>query len=394
MWAASWDELAKELQKALDHNAAMANAATVLIKRHKDIISEAQARELSLKASMDTMLTEIEGKTHHHHWQDTDSNIQSAFYDLQMEVRSFATDFTEQRLPTEAHFLPRHLPALRQIIPNLNVDIDLSMLLRDRRQRRQVVQSLLAFELFDQVFRRRDTSKPNRGVFGLDPWLRRSIGKNVAKIEAALAPSHDCCCLEVTNILPCQQPERQEPPRVTHKDLHKWRSLTLNLLNEADKNSGDGEALSNDMGRLELETALLQVLEPISSTLSTQKLRGALKSLTENVIRFSKLLRRQQACWSLSYPTGPISGGVDSENTGEQSTQENFLLFDNRTMEDEDDQGKVLDSAGTNLCGGNAIVRMVLFPALWKRGNAAGDHYDVQSCCGRAQVRCKRIVLN
>jgi hypothetical protein len=69
-------------------------------------------------------------------------------------------------------------------------------------------------------------------------------------------------------------------------------------------------------------------------------------------------------------------------------------MFDPKTMEDQDpdheDDAEETGGQQESLIGRS--VQIMMIPALFKRGNAAGNQYDVESCFVKAQVFCQKAI--
>ena len=74
--------------------------------------------------------------------------------------------------------------------------------------------------------------------------------------------------------------------------------------------------------------------------------------------------------------------------------QQKELMFDPQTMEDQDpdheDDAEETGEQQESLIGRS--VQIMMIPALFKRGNAAGNQYDVESCFVKAQVFCEKAI--
>jgi len=128
------------------------------------------------------------------------------------------------------------------------------------------------------------------------------------------------------------------------------------------------EAHQGAVSKQEMHSA--SILEMISTwakpTEDLQKIEANLKGIIQKAIDMALVLRKQRACWSIKFPPPPA-------------------IFDDKIMEDIDgddegdgDEGEMVIDRG---------VALFIFPGLYKRGNADGEHYDIESCLVKTKVQ-------
>jgi hypothetical protein len=114
------------------------------------------------------------------------------------------------------------------------------------------------------------------------------------------------------------------------------------------------------------------MLQPLAKPdVSTERLLQNLESIFRVAAELAFLLYRQRADWIVKYPFSKT------------------CVFDGNTMEDIDD-----DEDGSHSGVEKEFPKQVeifVFPGLYKRGNADGEGYDVESCMVKAKVRCVRF---
>ena len=91
---------------------------------------------------------------------------------------------------------------------------------------------------------------------------------------------------------------------------------------------------------------------------------------------FSRLIRRQRACWSVRFPF------ARTPETGEAAP---MLWFDPDTMVDESGEDEEIHKDILR----QKMVEIVVCPALVKRGNLDGEHFDAEFPVLRASVIMK-----
>lgn len=89
--------------------------------------------------------------------------------------------------------------------------------------------------------------------------------------------------------------------------------------------------------------------------------------------QFSCTVRKQRAYWTVKYL--PTAG-------------HNPTVFDPATMEDMDEDEDDEEEEEEERKGKQKVVKLFVFPGLYKRGNADGEHYNIESCVLRALVKC------
>jgi hypothetical protein len=65
-------------------------------------------------------------------------------------------------------------------------------------------------------------------------------------------------------------------------------------------------------------------------------------------------------------------------------------MFDPNTMEDPDHEDDAEEANGRQESLTGRSVKTMMIPGLFKRGNAAGNQYNIESCFAKAQVFCQR----
>lgn len=105
---------------------------------------------------------------------------------------------------------------------------------------------------------------------------------------------------------------------------------------------------------------VMSLVGSLASPSKVQELEIALCEIYTEAVRFAQLLRQQRAIWSVEFPSRPKIP-VDSR-----------LMFDPSYMRDELDGDDTLDEETSR----QQLVEITVTPALFKRGNANGEHYD------------------
>jgi len=149
---------------------------------------------------------------------------------------------------------------------------------------------------------------------------------------------------------------------VNPRELNDWRALTVTLVSRAEE-STTGTNLQRSVSKQEEHSE--SILEMISvfakQTEDVQRIKESLKGIIQKAIDMALVLRKQRASWSIKFPPP--------------------TAFDTKTMEDSDEDE---DEGGVP---SDRHVALFISPGLYKRGNADGEHYDIESCLVRSRVK-------
>ena len=112
----------------------------------------------------------------------------------------------------------------------------------------------------------------------------------------------------------------------------------------------------------------MDVVRPWCNADTARKAFEELQNIFLDAIRMAQVLRRQRACWSIRFP---VSGS-------------GFLLFDSSSMRD---SSRVdYDELQYQVNPKSQYVGLVISPALWKRGDEHGEHFEVDNVVSKAVV--------
>lgn len=120
-----------------------------------------------------------------------------------------------------------------------------------------------------------------------------------------------------------------------------------------------------------------------------QEAGKGLKAILLDAVRFSQLLRCQRASWTIRYPQSIVRLTKTSDGSCQPlDNQSNPFLADPNFVEDvdeDDDDTEEIEHVSTHDL---KIVQIKIFPALFKRGNADGEHYERESCMLKSKMKC------
>ena len=113
--------------------------------------------------------------------------------------------------------------------------------------------------------------------------------------------------------------------------------------------------------------SILEMISPwAKSTEDLRRIEANLQGVIQKAIDMALVLRKQRACWTVRFPSPPAT-------------------FDANIMEDID--GDDEDGEGEERMAMDRHVALFIFPGLYKRGNAGGEHYDIESCLIKTKVQ-------
>lgn len=154
--------------------------------------------------------------------------------------------------------------------------------------------------------------------------------------------------------------------------LNDWRAWTAELLSTT--SSEQFLEHSSQPTVREAAKEAMSLISPLAPPEQVQKLEQSLADIYKKAVRFAQHSRRQRAVWSVRFPLKPPTNLVG----------ESRLMVDPSYMRKESDSGdEVLDEEALR----QQVVEIAVTPALLKRGNADGEHYDRQLTAVPAGVK-------
>lgn len=125
----------------------------------------------------------------------------------------------------------------------------------------------------------------------------------------------------------------------------------------------------------ECRQRILAVVRPLSPRDRRAQLEEDLDAILLQAVKLSQTLRCQRASWSIRHPL-PAQAALRGSPV--------FLnpsVMEDKNKDDDSDN----DEAPRQY---RKIVKIVMSPALFKRGNTDGEQFDVEACVQRAEVVC------
>ena len=144
--------------------------------------------------------------------------------------------------------------------------------------------------------------------------------------------------------------------------LNDWRALTAELLSRSSEHFLE---LSSQPTIRDAAKEAMSLISPLAPPTKVQELEQSLSDIYREAVRFAQLSRRQRAVWSVRFPLKPPANLIG----------ESWFMVDPSYMRNELDGGdEMLDEEALR----HQFVEIAVTPALLKRGNANGEHYDRQ----------------
>lgn len=298
-----------------------------------------------------------------------DSACQQLCQHVQQWVLRFSkfSDTRACRLSSEVASDPRLDAATREKIEtrldNAILDgSDVDMLLADRVKRRDVFMSVVMTMIWEYVF--------TRYLFGMDREQRqklKSLEKTLSEVgKSLLYPQISWC----TN-----------PPSGPTRAVAQWRAITLTLLSKRDafvqQRAQDTEAVVH-----EIYSTLSTLLSPPSHL--QRQIQESLRNVMRLAVELSIEMRTQRAEYIMLPPLQPE---YDTNGDLVAKVTFNASLMNERSGE---------TTSNDELEARGAVVKIVLFPLVVKKGDDFGEGEDEIVVCPAqvlvAKPRDKKVV--
>jgi hypothetical protein len=301
-----------------------------------------------------------------------DSEVVRDFKDLESIVKQGSSAFVRP-VPDQIRTLNAgDTKRLKLIAPGIAFPEGLQALIHYPGDRRQVAKGYVYRILYERVFsvhHRRSTGPvlPNC----TDLWILEDAAKAVSSLERIFRN-------EVETVHEHDKPGAVDAAaHITEREYQTWRSYTMSLLSRTCVTIKDPSSSVFEKQSSEILQAIWEVLGTWLPASEHAPTREGLGRIITKAIKIMQLLRMQRAYWTIAYPDWhPIRTPPK-------------LLFNPLTMVDRGtNQGGVGEIPQESLR--NRTVELVIRPALFKRGDASGNKFDVESCPVRAEVQCQK----
>ena len=158
--------------------------------------------------------------------------------------------------------------------------------------------------------------------------------------------------------------------RITAREYNDWRAFTVSLVSRLevkDEQQAYPCAIQYASELMDMLSGWAKRNEP------RERLERGLISIFQKGIEMALEVRKQRACWTVDLPYN--QGGEFSPSDMEDLDGD----------EDHEDNSMSQDAMDVS-----RIVELYVFPGLYKRGNADGDHYDEKICLVKGLVKCRQ----
>ncbi|RPB20880.1 hypothetical protein L211DRAFT_892042 [Terfezia boudieri ATCC MYA-4762] len=338
--------LQTEIQSAARQNEAARHQATLAQDRYRQLrrAYEQQVDENRIQQHrIEKFAAQVDNKELFLGNQQSDSEILGMFRSLFTHVKSWSLAFSSEHQveKSELRERPDFESVMSQIAPG-----DTNFQLLDKRStRRLCVQGIVGYTLAEAIFRRVTDLEVPGSPPALDQWSQGSADA-IDKIEQNLFRGQ---------------------PEITPRELNDWRAFTVALISRIEART-TGSQQERAVSKQEKHSA--SILEMISAwakpTEDPKNIEAYLKGIIQEAIEMALVLRKQRACWSVKFPPPPA-------------------IFDAKIMEDIDGDDEGYEHEEGMVI--NRRVALFIFPGLYKRGNADGEHYDIESCLIKTKVQ-------
>ncbi|KAF4617075.1 hypothetical protein G7Y89_g15074 [Cudoniella acicularis] len=300
---------------------------------------------VNIKASTERVLASTQDKELFIGRQAVDRDIQAEFVTLFKAPRTWSRFLGAAKNVKVDSITPKVREEFNFLVPGLD-DSKLESILNHSSRKKYLAQGWIGFKMTNYLFSTLPDGKfPGTAI--RDLWVESSQAESIQKLEQALCNA--------------AHPDRK---CITVRDFHDWRAYTASLLSKATSDV----IPSTDEYLLDLVSEMMTVLSNWSKGPEVHdKMAAELEDILRSAIEFSKLLRVQRASWSVRYPEFRL----EAIQTEYRSLQ-HVAMFDPTTM-------KSLAPHEQDERTDNKYIELIIIPALFKRGNADGDHFETCS---------------
>ena len=363
------------LQQQLDLLKAenVAHARTIENLR-EDLHVEAENSK-KIKESANKMAYAMESKDLYVGRQDSDDAVYSRFQILIGQVKTWSVPFAQDCPPSHFEFTPEAIEEFQKVAPAVT---DFTRFLQTPKNMRLFVRGYVSLVIAETLFRTLPTAT-HSGSGAEDIWMHRKLAHGVFAIENRLFYAGkpilrcvDCALMKIA----------QDRRSISARELHDWRALTTTLVSKLD----DGTSKTDERMEKHVTQCCNRIMGVIAAWIATENrkaLEETLLTVLLQAVKLSQTLRCQRAYWSVRHLG-------DSIHPGPQSGPPNGLVFFNEASMDDKYGEEDSDEEGAN-APYSKIVEIFVTPGLYKSGNSDGERFDIETCIGRSEVKCRAL---
>ncbi|KAL8821400.1 MAG: hypothetical protein Q9223_000549 [Gallowayella weberi] len=291
--------------------------------------------------------------------QATDDEVRARFDSVLASIKTWSTNFTSGSVESDM-FKEEYLADYQSVAPMCRNTSHLMRLVSNKKCRRLFVRGWAAFVMSKLLFRTLETENQPASQ-AHDLWLDSSTAQSFLNIEDVI---YRAAQAQLVN----READRKEIP---YRMFSDWRAFTARLL------SKNIQGTLEDHSQAEISRAVKEVMELVAVWEKAHEHEMSLTSIFVEAVRLSQLLRQQRALWCVRFP--PRTAVLEKRLETEQITS---LKFDPTCMKDEWSEE---EDEKANVHHGRP-VEIVITPALFKRGNLNGEHFDQEYQAAPASV--------
>ncbi|RDI80094.1 hypothetical protein Vi05172_g9926 [Venturia inaequalis] len=351
----SYQQLRRENAEALEK----CNQYTHMINELRQHIAASEQVVERNELSTKQIQAELENKEFFLERQETDTDIIRQFETLLSAIKTWSNhvvggkDLDAKLKESQGggflHVAPSYLPIAFGELEKA--------IAKDRKKRRHFVRGLAAFKM-SLLFRTPDDDS-KQPTSQLDPWLDEHLAKSFSDLENRLQSAGSTV--------------------ISKRKVHDWRALTAELLSKTSGQGSQSKATQEHLRNMVKDVMSVVAPwtnHPCEGGQTLDNLSDQLFMTYLDAVNFSQLLRRQRACWSVKFPKrvpAALEDGVADFGNLRVDPGSMAGVLD----EDEDRDPEKL---------GRQFVEIVVTPALWKRGNMAGEQFETEHTFVKAVV--------
>lgn len=338
----------------------------------QDLTSRLQIEEEKTKRlseSTDKMIIAMENKDLFLGRQHSDEEISGRFRWLMNQIKTWSMPFADRDARAPLSGGPDiSKEDLARIAP---IAIDIPSFFKNPTNVRAFVRAWVGV-IMAEIFFPAIATGMDIQTHGVDLWMDRELATAVHQIESRLSNSGEQS-IPILSRADLTLATDKPPDRtvLSLRDLHDWKALTNSLVARLSGSSKTGIGQEEVVKRC--NDRILEVVGPLAPEEERTRISVDLLNILFQAIDLSKTLRCQRAYWTLKQPERQVR------------EPDAPVFYDAVVMDDlhgdEDSDAE---------CGSRQykkIVEIVVTPALFKRGNADGERFDIETCICRGEVR-------
>ncbi|OJD35963.1 uncharacterized protein BKCO1_14000150 [Diplodia corticola] len=302
---------------------------------------EEQARSESIQHAARQLQATMDHKELPMGAQCTDSEIYEIFESLRYAINTWSYRFSS--VAEHGSFSSEDISRFSLVVPNVRDLPSLEALLAsDNINRRFFIRGWATYAISTRVLQ------------DMNLWMGEAVSANFLELENVFKDAVN------------------GNTGISLRDFHNWRSLTAHLAAQIQLPISEEENI--EVALSDGAEGAMEAISPWVDQEAVPDIEARFIDLFKQALRLSTILKQQRAHWWFDWPR--------EKRRGEG------LMFDPNTMLDVRGNDERLGAEELRV----QPVELVLSPALYKRGNAAGEHFDKDGYCVAESLVVMRLL--